>query len=197
MVTFNREGDARSPFTTIRSESRGILEEMSKPVETREVRVAPTRLAWGAVIAGALTSLAILALAASFGMACDVPAYRGGPYGVGALFWSMISSGIAFFFGGMVVEYLTRRGESRLGVLHGVLAWVLAVNLVALMALPGFGLMHGYVPLDTLHWGNTMPNGSPTAASWGVFLSLFIGLIAAAIGGITGYFVFEKSRTVV
>jgi hypothetical protein len=36
--------------------------------------------------------------------------------------------------------------------------------------------------------------GSITAASWGVFLSLLLGLIAAAIGGIMGYSVFEKSH---
>jgi len=174
---------------------RGMAGEMVKPPETQDGVYTRTRLAWGAVIAGALTSLAILILAGAFGMACDVPAYRGGPYGVGALFWSIISSAIAFFIGGLVCEDLTRRGESRLGILHGVLAWVLAVNLVAIIALPGFGLLHGFVPLDTLRYNvNGLPNGSVTAAAWGVFLSLFFGMIAAAAGGILGYFVFEKSR---
>jgi len=199
MVSFGKEGDVKGPGMTMGRELHGMAEDMVKPAESRDGVYTRTRLAWGAVIAGALTSLAILILAGAFGMACDVPAYRGGPYGVGALFWSLISSVIAFFIGGMVCEYLTRRGESRLGVLHGVLAWVLAINLVAIIALPGFGLLHGFVPLDTLRWNNVVggiDHGSVTAAAWGVFLSLFFGMIAAAAGGILGYFAFEKSRSI-
>src|SRR5439155_11600637 len=106
MVTFNKEGDSKSMMSSTGRELRGFSEELVKPVESAQgVLYARTRLAWGAVIAGALTSLAILILAGAFGMACDVPAFRGGPYGVGALFWSIISSAIAFFIGGMVCEY--------------------------------------------------------------------------------------------
>jgi hypothetical protein len=151
MVMLNKENEtAATPRTGMGRDMLGLVEEIRKPgADVQDGTTVRTRLAWCAVIAGALTSLAILTLASAFGAACGVPAFRGGPYGVGALFWSMISSIIAFFFGGMVVEYLTRRGESRLGILHGMLAWVLAVNLVALMALPGLGLFHGLMPLDT------------------------------------------------
>ena len=197
MVTFNKETETQSStLGGLGREVRGIVEDIRKPgSDPQETTYTRTRLAWGAVIAGTLTSLAILALASAFGAACDVPAYRGGTYGVGSMFWSIISSAVAFFFGGLVVEYLTRRGESRLGILHGMLAWVLAVNLMALMSLPGLGLFHSYVPWDLMRGAATdMPNASATAASWGVFLSLLSGMIAASVGGILGYFMFEKSR---
>jgi hypothetical protein len=196
MVSFSKESNPTAPVISTTRSTQVLGEELSKPVSdltpTLGVR---TRLAWGAVIAGALTALALLVLSSSLGYACAIPAYRGGNYGFGALVWSVVSAAFAFFFGGMVVEYLTRRGETRLGILHGVLAWVLAVNLTTLVSVSVPGLFRGFLPLDVARVAGpiaTTDAGSINAAAWGIFLSLLAGLISAAIGGIAGYFFFEK-----
>ena len=175
-----------------------ISDELAKPSREEAATGSRTRLAWGAVVAGALTALALLVLSNALAFACEIPAFRGQAYGVGSALWSIASAAVAFFIGGVVVEYLTRRGETRVGILHGALAWVLAVNLTVLLSMPTFGVFHGFLPLDAMRWASGAP-GQPlehsvSIAAWGVFLSLLVGLICAAVGGATGYSIFERRR---
>ena len=142
-----------------------------------------------------MTALSLILLSNALAVACGVPAFHGGPYEVGAALWSIFTAALAFFVGGMVTEYLTRRGETHTGMLHGILAWVVAVNLTALLSMPVFGIVHGFVPLDAMRaigpGSGTWTATSINIAEWGVFLSLLVGMVSAAFGGMMGYRAFE------
>jgi hypothetical protein len=200
MVTMVRKGVASGELTPTVTGTRVPelqSEEFTKIQEKAYVTPGTRRrLAWGAVIAGALTALALLLLSNMFAIACDISAFRGGAYGWGAGVWSVISYGVAFFLGGMVVEYLTRRGEARLGALHGVLVWVLAVNLAVLLSAPAIGFFHAFIPVDAFRFvgaANDASSGSINAAAWGVAISVFVGLPSAALGGIAGCYTLENT----
>jgi hypothetical protein len=167
--------------------------------------LARSRIAWGAVIAGSLLAISILVLSGSLAYACGVPAYSGGPYGWGAGIWSVITAAIAFYAGGCLSAYLTGATDAAYSnMLHGVMAWVLAIPLVMVLfsgthgMFAQGGLMASDVtrmvisgnPQATVNPAITaqsaveqLPNLHLTGAAWGAWISLAVGLIFAAIGG--------------
>jgi len=169
--------------------ARGFVPEDLAPTT---IVTGRTNLAWGAVIAGALTSISLLILGAAFAYAVRIPVYIGGTYGVGAAIYGIAISIIAFFFGGMVVSYFSPRHEERVGLVHGMLAWVLAIPLMLSMIALGAGVFGGYLAAPFVH--ATTADGSMTVTAgvaWGAFLAMFLGLLSAMLGGIAGYLAYR------
>ena len=189
MVTFSQGSFATQPV--IPSDRSLVHEhELSFPGDHR-VLIGRSYVAWGAVTAGALTALSLLLLSSSFAYACGIPAYRGGEFGVGAAVWAILSSILAFFVGGCLVSYLAPHSEQRSGLVHGMLAWVLGVMLLSVLSVTAFGLFRGMMDIDTFRLVHPVTgevtHAQLVGAAWTAFLSLFFGLIFAAIGGVLGF----------
>ena len=182
-------GSTTSGLTT---QDRGLVHdhEVSFPGDQR-VLLGRSYIAWSAVAAGALTSLAILILLGSLGSAFGIAAYRGGAFGVVAAFWAIASSVVAFFCGGCLVSYLAPHSEQRSGAVHGMMAWVLAVMLMSTAAAWAIGstrLGMAFNPLgSSITPGVEFTHGQIAGAAWTAFICLSFGLIAAIIGGMAGY----------
>jgi hypothetical protein len=136
-----------------------------------------------------LTAIALLVLASSLGYAMNVPGYRGTGFNAGTAIYAILVSTLAFFAGGLISTYLTPRAEQRTGILHGMLAWVLGVILMMALSGAGFGLFRGMVVSDLRLSAVTgaLTHDQVVGAAWTVFLSLFFGMIASAIGGVIGF----------
>jgi len=168
---------------------RGLVHdhEVSFPGDQR-VLLGRSYIAWSAVISGALTTLSGLILLGSLGSAVGIDAYRGGVFGAGAAIWAIVSSIISFFVGGCLVSYLAPHSEQRSGMVHGMMAWVLAVILMSVGAVWAIRSGIGFNPLrSTITPGSEVSYGQIAGAAWTAFLCLFFGLISAAIGGLVGY----------
>lgn len=149
---------------------------------------------WGSVIAGTLLAISIGMLSWALMFGCHVGTYSNGAisYGWGAAIWIVVTSCIAYFFGGMFSGCLSsHRGD---GWLHGVGVWGLSVPL--LMCLIAFisgsaGLAYGPASRVT----ETIVNQTGTAqlfhgdlfvnfgGAWTVFIALICGLFFAMVGG--------------
>ncbi|MGE5610742.1 MAG: hypothetical protein ACM359_15940 [Bacillota bacterium] len=186
---------------------RGFVtpEEAQAGIYQPQPTLARSRISWGAVIAGSLLATSILVLSGSLAYACGVPAFAGGPYGWGAGIWSIITAAIAFYAGGCLSAYLA--GGTNLAysnMLHGVMAWVLAVPLIMVLFSGTHGMFSqgGLMASDVTRMVisgnpqatvnpmitaqstvNPSPNLHLTGAAWGAWISLAVGLIFAAIGG--------------
>jgi hypothetical protein len=107
----------------------------------------PSRVAWGAVIAGAVVALAVSfmlnALGAGIGATTVDAAARDTPsaatFGIGAAIWVLIANLIGLAAGGYVAARLSGTADNTDGTLHGLAVWgttflisaVLLGNLVA------------------------------------------------------------------
>lgn len=101
------------------------------------VAAAPSRrLSWGAIVAGAVTALALQVLLSMLGTgigASTVDPLAGGgsptaaAFGIGAALWWGLSSLLALLAGGWVAGRLSGMTRSGDGGLHGMLTWAVAL----------------------------------------------------------------------
>src|SRR5919112_5322125 len=91
----------------------------------------PSRISWGAVIAGAVVALAIAlmlnALGAGVGATTIDATGRDSPsassFGIGAAIWLLISNLIGLGVGGYVAARLSGTSDNTDGTLHGLAVW--------------------------------------------------------------------------
>jgi hypothetical protein len=110
--------------------------------ETNIITPSRRRIAWGAIIAGAIIALIVQLglnmLGFSIGVNTVNPATEVNPVdrglGSAAVIWFAASGLIAFFTGGYVAGRMAGFAEPFEGVMHGILAWAVA-GIVSLMLL--------------------------------------------------------------
>ena len=193
MVTMNHISDgATSQQNVAASDRRLIHEEEVVP----SIVSGRTRLAWGAVIAGSITAISLLVLSSSLAYACDIRGFAAQGYGWGSGVWAVLTAVIAFFCGGVLVSYLSPACEQRAGLVHGFLAWALAIPLLLLMSMLTAG--RTFIFGDVLHMTLQPPINQPSftayhGAAWGTFIAMACGLLFAAIGGLVAYHTKSKN----
>ncbi len=153
---------------------------------------AHSHVCWGAVIAGSVTAMSLMVLMSSFAYAVNVPGYNDGNYGFGTGLYAVFTAIVSFLIGGAVTTYFADRAEQHTGVLHGIMTWTLTVPLVLLLSGTAFGMFRIYAlnAFSRATGGLTAGTGTASdyrAATWGVFLALFCGLLSAAVGGALGF----------
>jgi len=158
---------------------------------------AHSHVAWGAVIAGGLSALALLALASALAVALGIDGYRGNGFNALTGIWTVLAFAAAFFVGGCLSTYLTSRTEMRTGIVHGMLAWVLGVMLILVMSGAVIGTFRGSVAPDfrVLIATGDMSHAQILGAAWTSFLALFLSLITALIGGVVGCLTALRGRS--
>jgi len=156
-------------------------------VRTTVVDVDPTRtplIRWGAVVAGAVWGLAVMALLATLWLALAFPS------GIDVirdnLEWFIAASGaFSLFIAGVVAGALTDNRGPAAGWLHGMTAWGLLLIGALVFGVPSvFGLFSAG-ELRTIQGGDLIGAGA-NDAMWATFFTLLVGAILAGLGGTMG-----------
>ncbi|OBX26004.1 hypothetical protein LX77_00306 [Gelidibacter algens] len=107
-----------------------------------------SRISWGAIIAGALTALAVVTMLNLLGLGIGLSTidpmsandtFKG--LGTGTLIWLALSNLAALFVGGMVAGRMSGFPSQKDGGLHGFLAWALYAVISFLMITSAVGSM--------------------------------------------------------
>jgi hypothetical protein len=162
----------------------------------------PWPLSWSAVWTGALAAIAMILIFGLVGVA--VGAHRvGHPFGTWhdvsllALAWSVFSAFISFAVGGWAAAKVAGLRRSETAMLHGSIAWLVAVPILLAMASLGatayFGTWYGGLA-GTPAWVTPAaaavqdPNATLAArnAALAAVTALLLGLVGGVIGGWMG-----------
>jgi hypothetical protein len=162
----------------------------------------PWPLSWSAVWTGALSAIAMILIFGLVGVA--VGAHRvGHPFGAWhdvsflALAWSVFSAFISFAVGGWAAAKVAGLRRSETAMLHGSIAWLVAVPILLAMASLGatayFGTWYGGLA-GTPAWATPAaaavqdPNAALAArnAALAAVTALLLGLVGGVIGGWMG-----------
>lgn len=139
---------------------------------------------WGAVVAGAVWGLGVMAVLASLWLALAFPS------GIDVirdnLEWCMAASGaFSLFVAGVVAGALTDNRGAGSGWLHGMTAWGSLLIVALVFGVPSvFGLFTAG-ELRTIEGGDLIGEGT-SDAMWATFLSLVVGALLGGFGGMIG-----------
>jgi len=111
------------------------------------VALGVTRVSWGGVWSGLLTSLGVLLLLGTLGLAIGISAVGVGTsegagargLGIGAGVWGFVTLVIALFLGGLIASWVTPMDRGA-DAIHGALVWVLAMIAILYLATSGIAL---------------------------------------------------------
>jgi hypothetical protein len=142
---------------------------------------------WGAIFGGWLVATGIASMMFVAGLAIGFS--RMEPFdtatpstavATGTAAWVILTWAVSLLLGGMFASWFDGKADQTVGTLHGITAWGLFVTVNGLLFMMGVAhVVHGAATAGTApHY-----NG---AAMCVMFLSIFIGLIAAAVGGWLG-----------
>jgi hypothetical protein len=126
---------------------------------------------WGAIFGGWLVATGIASLIYVGGLAAGYDRFD--PYdaaATGAAIWIILTWAVSLFIGGMFASWFDGNADQTVGTLHGITVWGLAVTASGLMFILGHAARDPY----------------SAKAMCIVFLSIFIALVAAAVGGWLG-----------
>jgi ABC-type transport system involved in multi-copper enzyme maturation permease subunit len=154
-----------------------------------------SRVAWGAVVAGAAVALAVYVLLTLLGGAIGLAVQENAALGAGFALWSVIVALLSLFIGGWVTAQFTT-GESRAeAALHGVVLWGVFFALVLWLATIGFQMgMGAMLMLDP---AARFEMGATEAAWWaffGVLLSMLAVIGGAILGAAGSHYLRERRR---
>ena len=165
----------------------------------------PFRMSWGAIFAGTLAGVGIWIVLYALGLAlgfAGVPADGGTVRGSGLFsgVWGLVVPLVALFLGaaiaGRSVGPVTRGG----GAVHGLVVWSLTAVAGVWIVARLFGSMMGGAVTIGMKIATAQTTGvTPTTGQtlWIMFGALFLGLLAALIGGAVGVTRAQRSAVVV
>lgn len=153
-------------------------------------------VSWSAIWIGALAALALALVIGLLGIA--VGAYRmntarltGHEMRLAAVVFSVCGAFFSFVLGGWAAGKILGAHRSEPAMLHGALAWLIAVPLFVLMASYGAAGFSGWYSglAGTPVWVTATSTADPNAAhalrvsALGALTALLVGLVGAVIGG--------------
>lgn len=163
------------------------------------------RISWGAVFAGAITSLAVLVTMTTLGAALGWSTAMhenqaiSRTLGMGAMIWMPLSAAASFYIGGWVAGRVTEIARVSESVIHGLAAWSVAVVSLAFVftapTVGGLGMISrsvGSAPTISMGPAPVEPidlateNGNIGIAAGLSFLTLVLGAAAAGLGARAG-----------
>lgn len=148
---------------------------------------------WGAIWAGMFTFVAIWSIFGTLGagiFASSANPNAAAPIAgmnVGMAVWSVILTIIAMFVAGRVTADLAGIANSRDGMLHGMVMFGLSVAAFIAIAVVGGTAFAGNTQAATVNTHNPYLLGSFANIGWGLFVSLFLGWLAAMGGASTAH----------
>jgi hypothetical protein len=154
---------------------------------------------WSAVWVGALAALAVALITGLAGVAVGAQIVGPGEHMVswrkvhfGGIAWAVCSTFVSFVVGGWVAGRIVGHPHSESGMLHGAIAWLVAVPILVAIASLGAGGLFGawYTGLAGAPWA-AAPHGLTGIDAYalarnnalGALTALLVGLIGSVIGG--------------
>lgn len=148
---------------------------------------SPQRIRWGAVFAGTVLGLSLLALLTTLWFAL---AYASGLEEVRVnLEWYVgVSAILCLFVGGVLAGWLSGVRGAVSGFFNGMTIWAMVLLLTLAVGLPSILNVLNLGRVTQLPVDATATTGLPSvdAALWATFWSILGGLLASAIGGAIG-----------
>ncbi len=152
---------------------------MASNVVGKELWAPPSRTAWGAIFGGTFIYLAIMS---TFGALGAVIFASAGNL-TGMIVWMTILGVISLYFAGRATGRLAGVVDRNIGMYHGLITFGMSVFATILVLALAYGSTVG----GTARVAGTLNRwdivGVASHGGWGLFVSLFLGLIAAGIGG--------------
>jgi hypothetical protein len=103
-------------------------------IDTTAVITPTDRVRWASVLAGLFTAMAALIFFAVLGIAIGLEAYDAGEparnFGIGTGIYSIVTSLVAFFLGGLVAARTAAVVGRGNGVLNGAMVWIVTIVLI-------------------------------------------------------------------
>lgn len=113
------------------------------------VMTARNRVQWGPIVAGLLTTIAVMLVLTVLGLAVGASAFEprasGEDIGTGAAIWGGISAILSFFVGGWVAARTAAVGGGFAGLINGFMVGAAALTLILWLAGTGLGNVLGTV----------------------------------------------------
>jgi hypothetical protein len=158
----------------------------------------PWPISWSAVWAGTLSAIALALIIGLVAIA--VGAHRVGPFGtwsqvgVMALAFSVLGAFLAFAVGGWVAAKVAGARRSETAMLHGALAWLVAVPLLVLLAALGaapyfggwYGGLAGLPPAAAAQVVAAAQDPAMAIAARNAALAAATALLLGLMGGVVG-----------
>jgi len=139
---------------------------------------------WSAIVTGAVWGLAIMAVLTSLWLALAFPS--GIDVVRDELEWFLAGSGaFALFVAGLLAGILTDNRGPGSGWLHGMTAWGTLLIATLVFGVPSIFGIFSEGQLRTIDGGDLIGSGA-SDAMWATFITLVVGAVAAAIGGLIG-----------
>ena len=157
---------------------------------------APWPLSWSAVWVGTLAAVALVLILGLVGIA--IGAHRvGHPLGTWhdmsflALIWSVLAAFLSFVAGGWAAAKVGGLRRSETAMLHGAIAWLVAVPILLLLSALGAGFSPSFALVVTPAWVTPVAAATqdPAAAiaarnaAVAAVTALLLGLVGSVIGG--------------
>jgi cytochrome c oxidase subunit IV len=158
-------------------------------IERQGARFEGMRVSWGGIWAGVLvvlgTQLFLTTLGLAVGISADSRRVDPTALGTGAVVWSALSLLVALFLGGMAATRMSMVWERSVGLLQGVLVWVISLVAVTYFGAHGIGIMGGSALGIVTGAAASLPR-EPSATAWIQFIAVALSLLAAIGGGALG-----------
>lgn len=155
------------------------------------------RVRWAPIIAGLVCCVSLLLLLGALGAALGLTVQYIADGDVSptlarwsAGIWGVLVALVSFFVGGYVAASTASFRGRRFGLFHGAMVWAASIAVILLGLGTGLSTILGGANYQMFALpgmdGGAFDLGDATAAAWTTFVSLTLGLVAAALGGMLG-----------
>lgn len=163
-----------------------MRDERTKDVAMAPVASAsPQRIRWGAVFAGTVLGLALLALLTTLWLALG---FNSGVDDVRSnIEWFIGGTAVAcLFIGALLAGWLSGVRGAGSGFVNGITMWGLIFLVSLAVGLPSIFNVFNLGRVSSIAEGTTLLDASVDGALWASFWTIFGGFVAAGLGGLIG-----------
>ncbi len=155
--------------------------EIAAPVAS----ASPQRIRWGAVFAGTVLGLALLALLTTLWLALG---FNSGVEDIRAnIEWYIGGTAVAcLFLGALLAGWLSGVRGAGSGFVNGITMWGLIFLVVLAVGLPSIFNVFNLGRVSSIVEGTTLLDTSVDGALWASFWTILGGFVAAGLGGLIG-----------
>lgn len=166
-----------------------MLDRSTRRIEVGASPVAgspsPQRIRWGAVFAGVVLGLALLALLTTLWFALafnsDVETVR-----VNLEWYVGITAIVSLFFGGLLAGWLSGVRGAGAGLFNGITMWGLILIVALAVGIPAVFNVFNLGRVSAITDGTGITGSGVDTALWASFWTILGGFLASGLGGMIG-----------
>jgi hypothetical protein len=146
---------------------------------------SPQRIRWGAVFAGVVLGMALLALVSTLWFALafnsNIDTIR-----VNLEWYVGISAVVALFIGGLLAGWLSGVRGAGSGFFNGITMWGLILIVALAIGIPAVFNVFNLGRVTAIAEGTTVTGSGVNTALWASFWTILGGFLASGLGGLIG-----------